>query len=122
MGLNFLIPDTRKRRSRLWRERSSASAGAICSRSVWGDQRPRMARAKKSFRLAGNERKPICWSRCGRLFVGVFVVTGEFIVSLQVMWLDINELRLRMATEVNRRKRRGGSLLSLPQQKGNRRG
>src|SRR5215469_4047403 len=81
-----------------------------------------MACAKKSSRWAGNARRPICWSRWGRLFVGVFVVSSEFIVSLQVMRLDVNELRLRVATEVDGGKLRRGFLLSLPQQKGNRRG
>src|SRR5215469_1945855 len=54
-----------------------------------------MARAKKSSRWAGKARKPICCRSCERLFVGLFVVTGEFIVSLQMVWLYINGLRLR---------------------------
>src|SRR5215469_15680491 len=101
MGLNFLIPDTRRRVSKLRRERSSASAWAICSRSMRGDQRPLMARAKKSSRLVGRARKPICCRSWGRLFVGLFAGTGEFIVSLQIVRFHIDGLRLGMAAEIH---------------------
>src|SRR6516164_4792227 len=101
MGLNFLIPDTRRRVSKLRRERSSASACATCSRRVWGDQWPFMARAKKSSRLAGKARKPICCRSCERLFVGLFAGTGEFIVSLQIVRFHIDGLRLGMAAEIH---------------------
>src|SRR3989442_12379571 len=81
-----------------------------------------MARVKKSSRLAGKARKPICWSSCARLFVGVFARTGEFIVSLQIVRLKIDGLRLRMTTEVHHQRCGGGcSLMSLTKQKGNRR-
>src|SRR5215472_10634845 len=123
MGLNFLIPDTRRRVSKLRRERSSASAWAICSRSMWGDQWPFMARAKKSSRLAGKARKPTCCRSWERLFVGLFVGTGEFIISLQIVRFHIDGLHLGMATEVDHHRHGGGPfLLLLTQQKGNRGG
>src|SRR5215469_926462 len=123
MGLNFLIPDRRRRVCKLRRERSSASACAMCSSSMWGDQWPFMARARKSSRLVGKARKPICCRSWERLFVGVFVVTGEFIVSLQIVRFHIDGLRLGVATEVYHH-RHGGEhfLLLLTQQKGNGRG
>src|SRR5689334_16230529 len=102
MGLNFLIPDRRSRRSRLRRERSAISAWASCSRIWCGDQRALLARARKSSSCAGNARRPICWSKAGRLRVVVVVslVAGELIVGLQVVRSNIDGLRLRMAAEI----------------------
>ncbi len=49
-------------------------------------------------------------------------MTGEFIVSLQIVRLKIDGLRLRMTTEVHHQRCGGGcSLMSLTKQKGNRR-
>jgi len=79
-----------------------------------------MARAKKSSKLEGKARKPICWSSWARLFVGTLAVAGEFIVSLQIVRSDIDGLRLGMTAKIHPR-RGGGWALVLPKQKGNRR-
>src|SRR6266478_5564910 len=117
MGLKLLILDTRRRCSSLRRARSSASACAICSRSMCGDQRALVARATKSSKLAGSARRPICCSWWARLFIGVvgaMVVVGEFIVSLQVVRLHIDGLHLGMTAKIDGHGcRRGCGLLPL---------
>src|ERR1035438_8915611 len=101
MGLKLLIPETRNRRSRLLRERSSASACASCSSSISGDQWARVASARKSTRLAGSARRPICSSCATRLFLGWLVVAGELIIGLQVVRLYMDGFELGMTTEVD---------------------
>src|SRR6516162_2706691 len=123
MGLKRLIPETRMRRSKLRRERSSASACASCSSNWCGDQRVLMARARKSSKLAGNARRPICRSWVTRLFIGLIVVTGEVIVGLQVVRSNVNVLHLGMLAEIDRQGSRGRcDLLALAEQKGHGRG
>src|SRR5205085_3808290 len=78
-----------------------------------------MARARKSSSSLGMARKPSCASCVARLLLEVvFFAVGEFIVGLQIMWPDINGLRLRIAAEIHRRQRRGRL---AAQQEGNRR-
>src|SRR4029077_3743543 len=102
MGLKRLMLDIRRRRSRLRRERSHTSSWASCSRSMGGDQRVFVARARKSSRLGGITRRPICLSWVTRSFVGVVVIMAEeFIVGLQVVRFYIERLQLRVATEVD---------------------
>src|SRR5262249_2956164 len=102
MGLKRLMPEKRRRRSRLRRERSPISAWANCSRIWRGDQRALAARARKSSRLSCRARSPICWSCADRLLLGVVVFrVGELIVGLQAMGSNINGLRLWVAAEIH---------------------
>src|SRR2546425_2631720 len=101
MGLNFLMADSRSRRSRLRRERSWVSSWASCSSSMRGDQRALVARARKSSRLAGRVLRPMCLSCAGRLFVGLMVLVGELIVGLQIVRGDIERLQFRVAAEIH---------------------
>src|ERR1035437_3226257 len=122
MGLKLLIPETRRRRSMLRRERSSASACASCSSIMSGDQWDRVARARKSSRFAASARRPICSICAARLFLGWFVVAGELIVGLQVMRLYIDGFELGMTAEVDcYGYRRAEFPLAFTQQEGNRR-
>ena len=121
MGLNFLISERRRRRSRLRWARSAASVWARCSRIWRGDQRCLVARARKSSTSAATACRPICSSCAGRLLLGVVVVrVGELIVSLQIVGADIQRLRLRMAAEIQRRQ--GRSAMMATQQEGDRGG
>src|ERR1035441_498586 len=121
MGLKLLIPETRRRRSMLRRERSSASACASCSSSMSGGQWERVARARKSSRFAASARRPICSICAARLFLGWFVVAGELIVDLQVMRFYIDGLELGMTAEVDCYGcRRAEFSLAFTQQEGNR--
>src|SRR5205807_9619322 len=121
MGLNFLISERRRRRSRLRWARSAASVCARCSRIWRGDQRCLVARARKSSTSVARACKPICSSCVGRL-LGVVVVArvGEFIVSLQIVGADIQRLSLRMTAEIQRRQ--GYGAMVPTQQEGDRGG
>src|ERR1700688_4829117 len=122
MGLKLLIPETRRRCSMLRRERSSASACASCSSNLSGDQWERVARARKSSRLAASARRPICCSCAPRLFLGWIVVAGELIVGLQVVRLYVDGFELGMTAEVDCHGRRRVQFpLAFTQQEGNRR-
>src|ERR1700758_4976013 len=123
MGLNFLMPLSRNRRSRLRRERSAISACTTCSSSTRGDQRALVARARKSSSSAGRARKPICSSCPDRLFSGVIVVVvGEFIVGLQVVRANVDRLGFGVTTQIDRQGCSGlGGTLVLPQQESDRR-
>src|SRR5438094_1659539 len=115
MGLNFLMADSRSRRSRLRRERSWVSSWASCSSSMRGDQRALVARARKSSRFAGMVFRPMCLSCASRSFIGIglMVLVGELIVGLQIVRDDIERLQFWVATEIHR----GGSgvlLRALP--------
>src|SRR5439155_1183895 len=101
MGLKLLMPLMRRRRSRLRRERSAASAVTNCSRIWRVDQRDLVARAMKSSSCAGRAHRPICWSWEERLLLVVVFVAGEFIVGLQIMRADVEGLRLWMAAEID---------------------
>src|ERR1700683_233598 len=103
MGLKLLMPLMRRRRSKLRRERSAASAFTNCSRIWRVDQRDLVARAMKSSSCAGTAHRPICWSWEGRLLLVVVVVfvASEFIVGLQIMRADVERLGLRMAAEID---------------------
>src|SRR5215207_3722891 len=58
----------------------------------------------KSSSCVGMAHKPICSSCAARLLLIVVVVfgAGEFIVGLQIVWPDIEQLSLRMVTEIER--------------------
>src|SRR6516165_12097568 len=109
IGLKLLMPEKRRRRSRLRRDCSAISACAICS-NIWrGDQRALVARATKSSSAARRARSPMCWSWSARLgFIGVLLgLAGEFIVGLQIRWPHLDRLSLRITAQIHRRRRRG---------------
>src|SRR5436309_4552636 len=101
MGLNFLMADSRSRRSRLRRERSWVSSWASCSSSMRGDQRALVGPARKSCRLGGTVLRPMCLNCAGRLFVGLMVLVDELIVGLQIVRGDIERLQFRVAAEIH---------------------
>src|SRR5215831_4634779 len=111
MGLNFLISERRRRRSRLRWARSAASFWARYSKICRGDQRCLVARARKSSTPPARACKPICSSCAGKLLLRVVVArVGELIVGLQVVGTDIQRLRLGMAAEIQRRQGRGAMI------------
>src|SRR5215471_1109694 len=110
IGLKLLMPEKRRRRSRLRRACSAISAWANCS-NIWrGDQRALVARARKSSSSAGRARSPMSLSWSTRLggFIGVLLGrAGEFVVGLQILRPHLDQLSLRMTAQIHRRGRRG---------------
>src|SRR3990172_11690725 len=105
----------RPRCSRPWRLRrvlSISSRCAISSRICAGDQRPLVARARKSSRAWAIARRPTLDRRATRSVAFVIVVAQELIVVLLRLGFDVEVLEVGTAGEIDRQ---GGPLLGGPQ-------
>src|SRR6266540_2216813 len=82
---------------------SICSSRAISSRICAGDQRPLVARARKSSSDAPTAERPTLVSRLARsvAFVVIVIVAREFIVGLRGMGFDVEVLEIGTAGEID---------------------
>ena len=121
MGLKFLMPEMRSRRSRLRRERSSASVCASCSEQhAWGPAGFGGA-GEKVVQIGRQRAQANLLELSGKIIARVVVDCGSGRVHRRSpgRGADIEGLRLRMAAEIDGR--RGGVEVLPAQQEGHRR-